>query len=73
MKPNPNYPVAVYTEAHRRYPDAVAERGLYCVAFFGHGRPADLDHRETTESIWRGLVRQVLAEHVASRLSGMGS
>ncbi len=60
MKPNPNFPVRVYQEAHRLYPDRVAKKSLYCMAFFGHSRPANLDHKETTESIWRGLIREIL-------------
>ena len=60
MRPNSNFPDRVYSEAHKLYPDRVAKSGLYCVAFFGHARPLNLGHKETTESIWRGLIREVL-------------
>ena len=49
MKPNPNFPVRVYQAAHAEYPNAVGEKGLYCMAFFGHSRPENLSHRETPE------------------------
>lgn len=62
MKPNRNFPVAVYMKAHLAYPDAVAQKGLYGMAFFGHGRPTNLRHNETCESIWRGLIRKYLRE-----------
>lgn len=57
-------PTEVYMRAHLAYPDAVAEKGLYCMAFFGHGRPRDLNHRETTSSVWRGLIRRCLREYI---------
>jgi len=60
MKPNNNFPVSVYRNAHAKYGAAVGAKGLYCVAFFGHSRPANLGHRETCESIWRGLIRAEL-------------
>ncbi len=60
MKPNPAFPIRVYQDAHMEYPQAVAAKGLYTVAFFGHGRPSNLAHKETCESIWRGLVRKHL-------------
>ena len=60
MKPNPHFPISVYRQAHVEYPKAVADKGLYAMAFFGHARPAELTHRETTESVWRGLVRKHL-------------
>ena len=65
MKPNPNWPIAVYQKAHAAYPDAVAKKGLYCMAFFGHGRPSSLNHKETCESVWRGLVRRCLREYIS--------
>lgn len=60
-------PIPVYREAHRRYPAAVGEDGLYNVAFFGHGRPANLGHNRTPESIWRGLLRKCLREYIEAR------
>ena len=66
MRPNPHWPVAVYRRAHLEYPRAVGEKRLYCVAFFGHGRPKDLEHKETCESVWRGLVRRYLREYAAA-------
>jgi len=57
-------PDAVYQEAHRRYPNAVGQHELYCVAFFGHGRPRNLQHKRTTESIWRGLLRECLDQYI---------
>jgi hypothetical protein len=62
MKPNPNWPLRVYQRAHAEYPNEVAKRGLYAFAFFGHKRPANLEHKETTESVWRGLLRRILRE-----------
>jgi len=63
MKPNINYPVEVYRRAHRDYPGAVGAVGLYGVAFFGHGRPHNIGHKETCESVWRGLVRMHLRKY----------
>lgn len=60
MKPKSTYPISVYQKAHAEYPKAVARKGLYCVAFFGHSRPKNLKHKETCESIWRGLIRKHL-------------
>lgn len=51
-----------FQNAHLQYPAAVGAKSLYGVAFFGHGRPKNLDHKETTSSIWRGLVRKCLRE-----------
>ena len=59
-------PLGVWRLAHALYPQAVAAKSLYCVAFFGHGRPRDLDHLETTSSIWRGTVRRALRDYIAS-------
>lgn len=64
MRLNPNFPDEVYGRAHAEYPNAVARKGLYAMAFFGHGRPKDLDHKETCESVWRGLVRKYLSLYV---------
>lgn len=64
MKPNPNFPATVYMRAHLDYPREVAQHGLYCVAFFGHGRPRNLTHKRTTESLWRGLVRKHLRAYI---------
>ena len=72
MKPNPNFPDEVYARAHTEYPNAVAGKGLYCVAFFGHGRPNNLNHKETTESVWRGLIRKHLREYAKERLEVRG-
>jgi hypothetical protein len=63
MRPKASWPVAVLSEAHKRYSLTVAHKGLYGVAFFGHSRPSALSHSETTESIWRGICRQCLKEH----------
>jgi len=63
MKPSPRWPVEAYRRAHAAYPAAVAARSLYGVAFFGHGRPLGVAHRETCESVWRGLVRRALREY----------
>lgn len=60
MRPNSNWPDEVFRKAHLEYPNAVAKKGLYCMAFFGHGRPSNLDHKETCESVWRGLCRKYL-------------
>lgn len=68
MKANKNFPVEVYRRADREYPQAVGDRGLYCVAFFGHGRPSDLTHKETCESVWRGLVRKHLRAYAGERV-----
>jgi hypothetical protein len=65
MKLNPNFPDEVYSRAHAEYPRAVALKGLYAMAFFGHGRPKDLDHKETCGSVWRGLVRKHLKAYTA--------
>ncbi len=67
MRLNPNFPIEVYSRAHVEYPRAVGAKSLYGVAFFGHGRPKDLDHKETTGSIWRGLVRKHLRQYAAER------
>lgn len=63
-------PLAVYREAHRQYPNAVGTDSLYGVAFFGHSRPRNLDHLRTTESIWRGLLRKCLQQHIHRIISG---
>ena len=60
MKPNPNWPDVVFRSAHQDFPNAVGAKGLYCMAFFGHGRPSGLTHKETPESVWRGLCRKHL-------------
>ena len=57
-------PTIVYQEAHRRYPNEVGLACLYGVAFFGHGRPSNVTHKRTTESIWRGLLRECLDEYI---------
>jgi len=62
MKPNNNFPVSVFQKAHAAYPQAVSNKGLYAVAFFGHARPTELTHKETCESVWRGLVRYYLRQ-----------
>ncbi len=69
MRINKNWPDAVFSAAHVDYPAAVGLRGLYGVAFFGHGRPSDLGHKETTGSIWRGLCRKKLREYQEAGLT----
>ena len=69
MRPNPSYPVEVYRRAHLEYPQAVGNKGLYAMAFFGHGRPLNLTHRETTESVWRGLIRKHLRAYIAEKVA----
>ena len=64
MRPNNNWPVNVYRKAHLLYPNVVASKDLYAMAFFGHSRPKNLIHKETCESVWRGLVRKCLREYV---------
>ena len=60
MKPNSNFPVVVYQEAHAKYPDAVARKGLYGVAFFGWGATEEQEAGlvqlwadSLTEASWR--------------------
>ena len=67
MKPNENWPVEVFRRAHKEYPRAVGDLGLYCMAFFGHGRPRDLEHKETCDSVWAGLCRKHLRAYAAEQ------
>ena len=65
MKPNASWPNEVFSRAHAEYPKAVAKAGLYATAFFGHVPPADA--KQTTESVWRGLLRRTLRDYCSGR------
>jgi hypothetical protein len=65
MKPKDTWPIEVFKRAHRDYPNAVGEFELFCVAFFGHNRPANLLHKRTPKSVWRGLCRKHLNTYIS--------
>ena len=63
MKPNQNWPIEVFRQAHKEYPNAVASANLFGAAFFGHSNPEGVT--KTCESIWRGLCRKALNDFCA--------
>lgn len=65
MKPKASWPVAVLSRAHMEYPKACGRAGLYAAAFFGHAKPKGVV--ATTESVWRGVCRQMLRAYCAPK------
>lgn len=67
MKPRESWPVEALRRAHIDYPNACAAKRLFGAAFFGHKPPADRGHRETPESVWRGLCRRAVRQLASER------